>query len=160
MSIDPETFRRTMRAWTTGVAIITASHAGETYGMTINSFTSLSLDPPLITVVLQNATHIHQLVSQARTFGVTILSANQRELAEDFAGRAHGPERMAGIHTQPLVTGAPVLTDGLASLDCSVVHTHTTGSNTLFIAEVMDARVVSTDEPLVYHDRGYHQLAK
>lgn len=159
MNFEPEQFRRAMRTWTTGVAIITASHNSETYGMTINSFNSLSLDPPMVCVTVQNATFIHDLIERAQTFGVTILSAAQRELAEDFAGRKHGPDRMAGIDLQPLVTGAPLLTDGLASLDCRVTQTILVGKNTMFLAEVVSVQVHSAENPLVYHDRTYRHLA-
>ena len=62
MTLDPELLRRAMRTWTTGVAVLTASHNGETYGMTINSFNSLSLDPPTIGVTVVNATRIHDLI--------------------------------------------------------------------------------------------------
>jgi flavin reductase (DIM6/NTAB) family NADH-FMN oxidoreductase RutF len=159
MTLDPEQLRRALRAWTTGVAILTASHNGETYGMTINSFNSLSLDPPIVGVTVVNATHIHDLIEGAQTFGVTILAAVQRDLAEDFAGRKHGPERMDGIDLQTLANGAPILTDGLASLDCRVTQTIQLGKNTLFLAEVATVQVHSTENPLVYHDRAYHQLA-
>jgi flavin reductase (DIM6/NTAB) family NADH-FMN oxidoreductase RutF len=148
-----------MRAWTTGVAVILAAHEGETYGMTINSFTSLSVDPPRVTVVLQNSTHMHELVSRSGAFGVSILSASQRTLAENFAGKLHGPERMNGVAMQTLVSGAPLLAEGLAHIDCRVVHTYVAGVNTLFIAEVLTTRVDTTTGPLVYHDRGYRQLA-
>ena len=158
MTLDPEQLRRAMRTWTTGVAIVTASHNGETYGMTINSFNSLSLDPPMVCVTVQNATHIHDLIDRAQTFGVTILAAAQRDLAEDFAGRKHGPERMDGMALQTLITGAPLLTDGLASLDCRVTQTIPLGKNTMFLAEVMSVQVHSTENPLVYHDRTYRHL--
>ncbi len=159
MTLDPEQLRRAMRAWTTGVAVIMAAHDSQSYGMTINSFTSLSLEPPLISVTLRNATHVYALVSKSRTFGLTILSASQRELAEDFAGRKHGAERMAGIQTKLLASGASFLEGGLAWLDCNVIHTYAAGENTLFIAEVTEARVASAENPLVYHNREYHQLA-
>jgi flavin reductase (DIM6/NTAB) family NADH-FMN oxidoreductase RutF len=158
MTFDSDLLRRAMRAWTTGVAIIMASHADKTYGMTINSFTSLSIDPPLVSVALQNSTRMYDLVTKSRAFGVTILSADQQGLAEDFAGRKHGEERMTGIETQTFVTGAPVLFGGLASLDCRVIHTHAAGPNTVFIAEVAETRVQSTEPPLVYHNREYHHL--
>ena len=159
MTLDPEQLRRAMRAWTTGVAILTASHNGETYGMTINSFNSLSLDPPMVCVTVQNKTFIYNLIEAAQAFGVTILAASQRDLAEDFAGRKRGPERMAGVELQPLVTGAPVLTDGLASLDCRVTQAIPVGKNTLFLAEVEAVQVQSTRGPLLYHDRAYRHLA-
>ena len=159
MTLDPDQLRRAMRAWTTGVAILTASHNGETYGMTINSFNSLSLDPPMVSVTVQNETHIHSLIRGAQTFGVTILAAAQRDLAEDFAGRKHGPERMDGTGLQSLATGAPLLTEGLASLDCRVTQTIPLGKNTMFLAEVAAVQFHSTENPLVYHDRKYCRLA-
>ena len=158
MTFDPESFRRAMRAWTTGVAILLAAHEGESYGMTINSFTSLSLDPPLVTVVLKNDTRIFELVNRSRTFTVNILSDSQTEMAENLAGKLHGAERMSGLAVQTLTSGASALTEGLAWLDCRVVHTYAAGVNTLFVAEVTDAHVRSTESPLVYHDREYWQL--
>jgi flavin reductase (DIM6/NTAB) family NADH-FMN oxidoreductase RutF len=158
MTFDPESFRRAMRAWTTGVAVLMAAYEGESYGMTINSFTSLSVDPPLVTVVLKNDTRIFELVNQSRVFSITILSNEQQELAERFAGKLHGAERMAGIATQTLVSGAPLLEGGLAWLDCRIVHTYAAGANTLFVAEVAETFVHSTDNPLVYHNREYHLL--
>ena len=160
MLFDPESFRRAMRAWTTGVAVLMATHDGEAYGMTINSFTSLSLDPPLVTVVLRNDARLFGLVTKSRAFSVTILSAAQQELAERFAGKLRGAERMAGLAAQTPAGGAPLLEGGLAWLDCRVVHTYAAGVNTLFVAEVVEARVHSTEDPLAYHDRGYHQLTK
>ena len=160
MTFDQEELRLAMRAWTTGVAILTASHNGETYGMTINSFNSLSLDPPIVGVTVQNTTHIHDLIERAQVFGVTILAATQRDLAEDFAGRKHGADRMAGVDLHPLVSGAPLLTDGLASLDCRVTQAIPLGKNTLFLAEVAAVKIHSTDDPLVYHDRKYCQLVE
>jgi 3-hydroxy-9,10-secoandrosta-1,3,5(10)-triene-9,17-dione monooxygenase reductase component len=159
MTFDPELLRRAMRAWTTGVAILTAAHDGETYGMTINSFNSISLEPPIVCVTVQNTTHIHRLIEGSQTFGVTILAARQTELAVDFAGRKHARERMDGIQMQTFATGAPILTDGLASLDCRVTQTIPLGRNTLFLAEVAAVQVQSSDHPLIYHDRSYHQIA-
>lgn len=158
MRSESESFRRAMRTWTTGVAVLMAAHAGEEYGMTINSFTSLALEPPLVTVVLNHSTRIFDLVRKSHVFTITILSASQQETAERFAGTLHGAERMAGIHTQTLISGAPALENGLAWLDCHVLHTHAAGGNTLFIAEITEARVDSTDDPLIYHDRRYHGL--
>ena len=67
-------------------------------------------------------------------------------------------ERMTNLAIEPLPSGASVLTEGLAWLDCRVVHTYAAGVNTLFVAEVVSAGVHSAEYPLVYHNRGYHQL--
>jgi flavin reductase (DIM6/NTAB) family NADH-FMN oxidoreductase RutF len=158
MPIDPEQFRLTMRAWTTGVTVIMTAHAGETYGMTVNSFNSVSLDPPVVAIALQHESKTHALVTKSQAFTVTFLSAAQRGLAEDFAGRKRGAARMAGVETTQMESGAPILAGGLAWLDCRVIHTYAAGNNTLFLAEVAEARVASVEHPLAYHNRGYHQL--
>ena len=158
MTFDPESFRHAMRAWTTGVAVLMSAHENQTYGMTINSFTSLSVDPALVTVVVKNDTLLFELITKSRAFSVTLLSADQQQLADNFAGKLHGAERMSSAESQVLPSGTPILAGGLAWLDCRVVHTYAAGKNTLFIAEVAEARVHSTENPLVYHDRGYRIL--
>ena len=157
--LDPEQLRLSMRAWVSGVTVVTASHAGERHGMTVSSFTSVALEPPLIIISLQTASRTHQLVSQANAFAVTILAEDQRELSERFAGRLGDAEdRLAGVETETLVTDAPFLKGGLAYLDCRVIQSIPLGTNTLFLAEVVAARGNGTGQPLVYHDRQYHKL--
>jgi len=157
--LDPEQLRQSMRAWTSGVTVVTASHAGEQHGMTVSSFTSIALEPPLIIISLQTDSRTHELVSQAKAFAVTILAEDQQELSERFAGRAPDVEdRLAGIGTETLVTGAPFIKGGLAYLDCRVMQSISMGTNTLFLAEVVAARGNGAGQPLVYHDRKYHKL--
>lgn len=155
-----EALRQVMRLWTSGVAVLTARHGTTQHGMTVNSLTSIALEPPLVSVSLQKATRTHALVQASGHFAVTILSAEQQELSERFAGRLpEEADRLAGLRTQTLVSGAPLLEGGLAWLDCRVVHTWDAGSNTLFIGEVLGGRVLQPEGlPLVYFRRGYHQL--
>ena len=87
MTLDPEQLRQAMRAWTTGVTVVTAIHEGKRYGMTVNSFTSLSLEPPLISVSLKQLTHTHELVEKSGEFALTVLSADQNDLSDRFAGK-------------------------------------------------------------------------
>lgn len=153
--------RSAMRAWTTGVAIVTAEHGGKRHGMTVSSFTSISLDPPLVVISLSTGSHTHDLVHEAGAFGVTILAASQQELSERFAGKLRGDgDRMEGLKTEAYVTGAPFIEGGLAFLDCRVIQTIQAGMNTLFIAEVVAIRGDDHDAPLVYHDREYRRLAE
>jgi flavin reductase (DIM6/NTAB) family NADH-FMN oxidoreductase RutF len=148
-----------MRAWTTGVAIVTAAHQGRKHGMTVSSFTSISLDPPLIVISLSIGSHTHDLVRLAGSFGVTILAASQQALSERFAGRQPADvDRLDGLQTETYVTGAPFIKGGLAFLDCKVTQTINAGMNTLFIAEVLAVRGDDHDAPLVYHDRAYRRL--
>lgn len=153
--------RSAMRAWTTGVAIVTAAHDGKRHGMTVSSFTSISLDPPLIVISLSTASHTHDLVRDAGAFGVTILAASQWELSERFAGRlGNAEDRMDGLRTETFITGAPFIVGGLAFLDCKVTQAIPAGMNTLFIAEVVAVRGDDHDSPLVYHDRAYRRLVE
>jgi len=166
LTLDPEALRAAMRGWTAGVTIVTATHDGVRHGMTVNSFTSVSLDPAWITISLQQSTRTHELVLKAGAFGVTILSAGQKELADRFAGQTTAPAssipasdgRFAGLETETLVTGAPLIKGGLAWLDCRLVHTMTAGANSLFIGEVVAARGEFAGEPLIYHHRKYWRL--
>ncbi len=151
--------RGAMRAWTSGVAIVTATSGGEQHGMTVSSFTSISLDPPLIVVSLQTASRTHDVVVKAGTFGVTILSVQQQELSERFASHQISMgERLEGLETETLVTGSPFIKGGLAFLDCRVAQSIRSGTNTLFIGEVVAVHEDDHDAPLVYHDRAYHRL--
>ena len=158
-TLDPEQLRRSMRAWTSGVAIVTASHAGEQHGMTVSSFTSIALEPPVIIVSLQTDSRTHDLVVGSNAFAVTILAEDQQELSDRFAGRVPDTEdRLAGVETETLVTGLPFIKGGLAYLDCRVSQTIEVGTNTLFLGEVVSARGNGEGNPLVYHNQEYRKL--
>jgi flavin reductase (DIM6/NTAB) family NADH-FMN oxidoreductase RutF len=103
MTLDPEQLRHAMRAWTTGVAVVTATYDGQRYGMTVNSFTSISLEPPLISVTLKQLTHTHDLLVKSNEFAVTILSSYQKELSDRFAGKMpFFQDRFDGVPTETL----------------------------------------------------------
>lgn len=149
-----------MRNWATGVTVVATELNGARHGMTVSSFTSVSLDPPLVLVSLERGTQTHRLLEQTGNFSVTVLGEGQQAISDRFAGRmADDGGRFAGLETFTLVTGAPFIRGGLAYLDCRVVMTYLAGTHTVFIGEVM--AVQGGDEtaaPLLYHDRDYHQL--
>ena len=159
MTLEAEELRAAMRAWSSGVTIVTAAVGGEQHGMTVSSFTSISLAPPLIVISLQTVSRTYELVSRAQAFGVTILAAGQQAIAERFAGGpSEGDDRVDGLETETLVTGAPFIKGGLAYLDCRVTQSIPSGMNTIFVAEVVGVRSDDHESPLVYHDREYHKL--
>jgi flavin reductase (DIM6/NTAB) family NADH-FMN oxidoreductase RutF len=161
MTLDAEKLRHAMRAWTTGVAIVTSIYEDQQYGMTINSFTSVSLEPPLICVTLRQLTHTHDLVVKSGMFSITILTAAQKELSDRFAGKLPNiNDRFDGVQTETISLDSPVFKDGMAYFDCHVVNSISVGENTLFVAEVLDARGEGEGEPLVYHNREYWKLTK
>lgn len=154
-----ESLRHAMRAWTTGVTVVTAAHDGQQYGMTVNSFTSISLEPPLVCITMKKLTHTHELVEKSGEFSVTILSSAQRELSDRFAGKH--PEitnRFEGVQTERLMLTAPLIKNGVAYFNCRVMNAYPVGENTLFVAEVVAAKGEGDGDPLVYHNRVYWKL--
>lgn len=161
MTLDSETLRRAMRAWTSGVTVVTASHAGERYGMTVNSFTSISLEPPIIAVTLRKLTHTHALVEGSGEFAITILSADQGSLSDRFAGKMPDvTDRFEGVETEKLLLEAPLIKGGMAYFNCRVVNAIPVGENTLFLAEVVAVQGEGEGDPLVYHNRVFWKLMK
>ena len=148
-----------MRQWSTGVTIVSALYDGHQHGMTVSAFTSVSLDPPLVLVSLEQVTKTHKLVQEAGYFGVTILDQNQQEISDRFAGRlTELTDRFEGLETFTLVSGAPLLRRGLAWMDCRVVVTYQAGDHTVFIGEVLAVKSGEAGRPLIYYNRDYHHL--
>lgn len=141
------------------MTIVTTQHQDQQHGMTVSSFTSVSLDPPLVLVSLQDSTRTCQLVKASGVFGVTVLEESQQDLSDRFAGRT-GDEnnRFAGLELLRLVTGVPFIPEGLAYFDCRVVTAHPAGDHTLMIGEVLAAQRGRSGLPLIYYDRDYRQL--
>jgi flavin reductase (DIM6/NTAB) family NADH-FMN oxidoreductase RutF len=180
MAVDPEEFRKAMRQWATGVAVVTAVYQDIRHGMTVNSFISISLDPPLVLVSLEHQTRTYHLVEQSGSYGVTILAQEQQEISDCFAGRHTEIEnRFSNVPTYDLVTGAPFIEGGLASFDCRVVSKYDAGTHTLFIGEVVALKINSSPvgggsfpgdpppeegdhpgyhDPLIYYNRAYRRL--
>ena len=161
MTLDSEQLREAMRAWTTGVTVVTARYEGKQYGMTVNSFNSVSLEPPVISLTLKRLTRTHELVEKSGEFGMTILSSNQKELSDRFAGKIPDiRDRFEGMLTETLLLDAPLLKGGLAYFNCRVMNSIPVGENTLFVAEVIAVSRDGKDDgdPLVYHNRVFWKL--
>jgi flavin reductase (DIM6/NTAB) family NADH-FMN oxidoreductase RutF len=157
--VDSEDLRLVMRQWATGVTVVSVQNGAARHGMTVSSFTSVSLAPPLVLVSLERVARTCGLVEKAGCFGVTILSMTQREISDRFAGRiADDQDRFDGVETFTLVSGAPLIVGGLAYFDCQVVATYPAGTHTVFIAEVMAVQQNPGEPPLMYYDRDYRGI--
>jgi len=148
-----------MRNWATGVCVVTVALDSIRHGMTVNTFTSLSLDPPLVLVSLERVTKTHQLLSQTGCFAVTVLRNSQQEISDRFAGRlADEDDRFTGLQTFTLVSGAPFLSGGLSFFDCQVVATYPAGTHTVYIGNVLAVSTGKSGRPLLYFRRDYRKL--
>jgi flavin reductase (DIM6/NTAB) family NADH-FMN oxidoreductase RutF len=157
--VEAEEMRQAMRRWVTGVTVVTSRHAGVRHGMTVSSFTSITLIPPRLLVSLQVHTRTHELVKQSGVFGVTLLSQAQQDISDRFAGRIPEYEdRFLGLETFTLATGAPILTGGVAGFDCEVLAAYAVGDHTLFVGDVLAVQISQDAHPLVYYNRGYWRL--
>lgn len=159
MAIESSLLRATMRQWSTGVTVVTTVFGEERAGMTVSSFTSVSLEPPTVLVCLNKKTYCHHLVQQSGVYAVSMLGQRQEALSNRFAGLDPTViDRFEGVDISTAETGSPLLPDAIAHLDCIVRSTHETSTHTIFVAEVVYAQVDPHKAPLVYHDRNYHSL--
>lgn len=155
--IDPILFRSACGRYSTGIAILsTIGSDNRPHGLTVSSFTSVSLDPPLVSVCVNRASqgmldHIHH----HRILGVNILAEPQQHLASRFARR--GLDRFEGVPWFPGQNGAPLLPDSLCVLECALEHTHTAGDHEILIAAVTHASV-HEGRPLLYFASTFHAL--
>jgi flavin reductase (DIM6/NTAB) family NADH-FMN oxidoreductase RutF len=158
LSVSAELLKESMRRWVTGVAIVTSRDLQEIHGMTVNSFTSVSILPPLIIVTLAKATRTYKMVMKTGLLGITLLSENQKIISERFAGLiSEDKDRFDGLETFELISGVPFIDGGLSFMDCEVQKSYEMDSSTLFIARV-NAIKLSTGRPLIYQNHGYYQL--
>ena len=155
--LSSEEFRRACARFSTGVAIASVMDAqGVPHGLTVNSFTSVSLDPPLILICLGHAVTSIDLFRAASHFAINILAESQRELSVRFA-RA-GERRFDGLEWRRGECGAPLLTGALAEIECAVYRRIPAGDHDILIGEMLRGRV-EQGEPLVYYGSRYRRLA-
>jgi flavin reductase (DIM6/NTAB) family NADH-FMN oxidoreductase RutF len=160
MTVSGDDLRSWMRQWASGVTLVTAHDGRGPHGMTVSSFTSLSLDPPLVMISLEQGSRTHQMVRQGGCFAVVMLRADQQDLAERFSGGvADGDARFNGIPFRRSAGGAPIPDQRLAYLDCRVVDSHSAGTHTIFIGQVTGGEAADSGAPLLYYNRGYRRLA-
>ncbi len=155
--VSSDEFRRACGRFATGVAIAGAMDAkGVPHGLTVNSFSSVSLDPPLILICLGHAIAAIDVFREARHFGLSVLRANQRGLSERFA--APMDNRFDSLAWRKGSTGSPLLDDALAQIECATVRRVSAGDHDIFIGE-MTAAAVDQGEPLIYFASEYRELS-
>ena len=152
-SLSPELFRRVMGSFPPGLTVLTAEREpAQVHGMTAKSLTSVSLDPLLILVCVDQKARLLTYLKAQRRFGVNILKDSQQQVSELFTKPQEDPaeEARLGIRFQWTTTGIPLLEDALAHLACNVVAQYMSGDHTIFVAEVESAEL-KEGEPLLYY---------
>jgi flavin reductase (DIM6/NTAB) family NADH-FMN oxidoreductase RutF len=170
VGVDAETFRAVLGQWPSGVTVVTTVRTDEQsegnlaagwHGMTASSFSSVSLDPPLVSVCLARKIWTHDLIDSTGVFAVNILAKDQADVGKRFAGmlgiEVH--ERFDGLDVRTAETGSPVLGDALGWVDCRVVYAYPGGDHTIFVGEVLAADTPRLTAPLLFHSRAWGQFA-
>jgi flavin reductase (DIM6/NTAB) family NADH-FMN oxidoreductase RutF len=149
-------FRRACGRFPTGVTIATVlDAAGTPHGLTVSSFTSVSLKPPLILICLGHEVSIIQHFRDATYFGINILNETQQALSERFARKGH--DRFDELKWRPGVTGVPLLPACLAQIECAVYRRVEMGDHDILVGEMVHERVTE-GEPLIHFASAYRKL--
>ncbi|MGE0802612.1 MAG: flavin reductase [Lautropia sp.] len=148
---DRRGFRRALGQFATGVTVVTAQCDGQLAGMTANSFSSVSLDPPLILWSIDKASHSLPLFQKADSFAVNVLAADQLELASRFA--RPGTDKFAGVPWHPGVGGAPCLPGATATFECRKQSAIDAGDHFILLGQVERYQCVDRDPLLFAHGR-------
>jgi flavin reductase (DIM6/NTAB) family NADH-FMN oxidoreductase RutF len=155
--IDPRALRRAFACFATGVTVVTTrSRAGAPIGLTMNSFTSVSLDPPLILFSLGKKSEQFEDFMSGSVFGVNVLSEEQVGLSGRFS--TPGDKSFGDIPFETWQTGAPIIPEALSSFDTIVDQRVEAGDHVLFICRVVQTAVMSEAAPLLFHRSGYVRL--
>ncbi len=159
MSVSPELFRNTLAKFCTGVTIVTTKNQEGMHGLTVNAFTSVSLDPPLILVCIQKNGLSHSTLCECETLVVNILSLEQKQLSDRFANPdLDSEERFRDLSFQVSENGIPILAGNLGHLECRVVNQFEGGDHTIFIGRVENGDFSEGKQPLLFYDSGYAYL--
>jgi flavin reductase (DIM6/NTAB) family NADH-FMN oxidoreductase RutF len=154
--VTSDQFRKAAGRFATGITIATVLDAeGQPHGLTVNSFTSVSLEPPLVLICLGHKAATVERFRSAKHFGINILAADQRRLSDHFARKGHN--RFDGLDWHRGKTGVPLLPGVLCAMECDIHKRIAVGDHDIFVGEVVRAEV-NDKTPLVYFASDYHQL--
>ncbi len=150
--VTPDLFREALSRWTTGVAVLAVRGEQGVKGMTVSSFCSVSLEPPLVSVVLNNESNSMKVLQERKHYVINLLAHDQESIARHFAGRPQFD------HDPFPESGPPMLEGSLASIECDLWANYPGGDHTIVVGEIRSIRLGQEKEPLAYALRGYHRL--
>jgi flavin reductase (DIM6/NTAB) family NADH-FMN oxidoreductase RutF len=148
-----------MASWPSGVTVVMTEARGKVYGLTVSSFSSLSVDPLLVLVCVTSTNPLIEMVRSSRHAAITMLSEEQEAVSRFFAQPGRLPvDGYSDFTTERWATGAPILAGGVAALDCEVYDMVPGGDHMILMGRVVEARYDGEKKPLIYFRRGYRKL--
>lgn len=156
--MDKRAFRDALGNFATGVCVVTvAPEQGAAIGMTINSFSSVSLDPPLVLWSIQNSSECFDTFSAVDTFAINILSSDQEDFSTRYAMK--GDHDLCASHFSPGRTGTPLIKGALTSFECRVWARYPGGDHQIIVGEVLEVNSGQEGSPLLFHQGKYAQVS-
>ncbi|HEY8286255.1 MAG TPA: flavin reductase family protein, partial [Chloroflexota bacterium] len=151
-AVDAGQFKSALASFATGVTLATTLAAGEPHGVTANAIMSVSLEPPLVALSIQQGTRMHAALQRADNFALSVLAAEQVEVARYFSDstQPHDAAAFTLFPSRAAITGAPLLDQALAHVDCRIVEAHPAGDHTLYLGRVVYSAIRPDGEPLLY----------
>lgn len=157
-TIDPAAFRRVLGSYPTGVCVITAMNEGKPAGMVVGSFTSVSLDPPLVGFFPARTSGSWPLIEQAGRFCVNVLGSDQQDVCQ--AVTARGEEKFVGVEYILSDHDLPIIANAIASIECRLYSVTEAGDHWFVLGEVLRMETVREDDPLLFHRGRYGGFAE
>lgn len=157
--VHPDEFKAALASWAAGVTVVTTRHQGLVYGITVSSFSSVSLDPRLVSVCLADSNRLPRMIEESKHFAVSILAEEQQDVSGYFATPKREPvPRFEEIGTIEWHTGSPIIDGAIAHLDCELYQAVPAGDHTIMIGRVLGAAASPEKTPLLYYRRNYRTL--
>ena len=151
--MDDRLFRDAMGKFATGITVVTVDYENEIMGMTVNAFMSVSLDPKLIAISIDESASMYDILQETKKFGVSILTKNQKDLSMIFAKQIEEDREINFLQQDDI----PVIEDSFVTLSCHVQDMIKAGDHMIFIAEVSEI-VINEGEPLAYAESKYQSI--
>jgi flavin reductase (DIM6/NTAB) family NADH-FMN oxidoreductase RutF len=157
MSFDGRDMRNALGRFATGVCVITTTTDDQrALGMTANSFSSVSLDPPLVLWSLQTNSDVYDAFATPRYFAINVLAKEQEALSNQYAQK--GDHLIEHGHARIGKYGSPVIRDALVTFECELEATHAGGDHLIVVGRVLNMVSRPTGDPLLFFSGGYHEL--
>jgi len=156
--MNGEKLKTFMRNYPQGVTVVTTRYGGRLWGITVSSFTSVSLEPPLVLVSISKTAPSHEALVNSEFFAVNLLADDQSLVSDVFAGRVEGAEKFQKIDYQLSSNGSPIITNTIGFLECRMWRKYEGGDHTIILGEVIDGEITREAKPLIYYNRGYTSI--
>jgi flavin reductase (DIM6/NTAB) family NADH-FMN oxidoreductase RutF len=153
---DPRSgLKKAMRIYPQGVTVTTTHSVDGPTGITVSSFASVSLEPPLILISIAKSSELHDAFRNAKAYAVNFLANDQASISDRFAGRTKARNRFEGIGFSWGVTGSPVIDGVRAVIECRTWRVYDGGDHSILVGKVVSAKTFNSKRPLVYYSQHY-----